>query len=65
MNIKTTLYLGSFLFLTSMYKSIIRPLFFSFDPEKIHHFTFSWLRFSGQLGLGDAFRNFYKIENEK
>lgn len=27
-----------------MYKSIIRPIFFNFDPEKIHHFTFSALR---------------------
>lgn len=65
MNIKTTLSLGSFLFLTSMYKSIIRPLFFSFDPEKIHHFTFSLLRFSNNIGLGGAFRNTYKIENPK
>lgn len=27
-----------------MYKSIIRPLFFKFDPEDIHHFTFSLLK---------------------
>lgn len=27
-----------------MYQSIIRPLLFKFDPEKIHHFTFSALR---------------------
>ncbi len=27
-----------------MYKSVIRPLFFKFDPEKIHHFTFSFLK---------------------
>lgn len=27
-----------------MYKSIIRPLFFRFDPEDIHHFTFSLLK---------------------
>ncbi len=65
MHIKTTLYLGSFLFLTSMYKSIIRPLFFRFDPEKIHHFTFSMLRFSNQLGLGSVFSNSFKIESPK
>ena len=46
-----------------MYKSIIRPLFFSFDPEKIHHFTFSLIRFSHQIGLGGAFRSAYKFEN--
>lgn len=27
-----------------MYKSIIRPILFQFDPEKIHHFTFSLLK---------------------
>lgn len=27
-----------------MYKSIIRPLLFKFDPEKIHHFTFGTLK---------------------
>lgn len=26
-----------------MYKSIIRPLLFNFDPEKVHHFSFSSL----------------------
>ncbi len=28
-----------------MYKLIIRPLLFLFDPEKVHHFTFSMLKF--------------------
>ncbi len=32
-----------------MYKSIIRPLFFKFDPEKIHHFTFFMLKNFGSL----------------
>ena len=27
-----------------MYKSIIRPLFFKFDPEEVHYFTFSLLK---------------------
>jgi dihydroorotate dehydrogenase len=27
-----------------MYKSLIRPLLFNFDPEKIHYFTFDLLR---------------------
>lgn len=57
--------MGSFLFLTAMYKSIIRPLFFRFDPERIHHFTFSMLRFSNQIGLGSTFRSRFKIENPK
>ena len=48
-----------------MYKSIIRPLFFRFDPEKIHYFTFSLLRFSNQMGLGGVFQSRFKIESPK
>lgn len=50
---------------SNMYKTIIRPLFFSFDPEKIHNFTFSLLRFSNKIGMAGAFRSAYKIENPK
>ena len=32
-----------------MYKSIIKPLFFKFDPEKVHHFTFSSLKFINRI----------------
>ncbi|MTG98586.1 MULTISPECIES: quinone-dependent dihydroorotate dehydrogenase [Myroides] len=28
-----------------MYKSIIKPILFRFDPEKVHHFTFGALKF--------------------
>lgn len=48
-----------------MYKTIIRPLFFSFDPEKIHHFTFSLIRFFNKIGFGSVFRSVYKIEDPK
>jgi len=48
-----------------MYKSIIRPLFFSFDPEKIHHFTFSMIRSFHKIGFGSIFRNNYKVESPK
>lgn len=48
-----------------MYKTFIRPIFFCFDPEKIHHFTFSLIRFSHKLGFGGIFRSIYKIENPK
>ncbi|RYG22570.1 MAG: dihydroorotate dehydrogenase (quinone), partial [Chitinophagaceae bacterium] len=27
-----------------MYKSLIRPMLFKFDPEKVHYFTFSAIR---------------------
>ncbi|HXJ99484.1 MAG TPA: quinone-dependent dihydroorotate dehydrogenase [Gelidibacter sp.] len=48
-----------------MYKFLIRPLFFKFDPERIHHFTFSLIRFSHRIGLGGVFRSIYKLENPK
>lgn len=32
-----------------MYKSIIRPLLFLFDPEKVHQFTFHWLKFVNKI----------------
>lgn len=32
-----------------MYKSLIKPIFFLFDPEKIHHFIFTVLKFFLQI----------------
>ncbi len=36
---------------TGMYKSLIRPLLFKFDPESAHHLSFSALRFLNKLPL--------------
>jgi len=33
----------------TMYRLLIRPILFLFDPEKIHHFTFSFLKFFGAI----------------
>ena len=32
-----------------MYKSLIRPMLFKFDPEEVHHFTFAMLKNFGFL----------------
>lgn len=48
-----------------MYKTIIRPLFFRFDPEKIHHFTFSMLHFYRKIGFGKLFEQVFRIEDPK
>lgn len=49
-----------------MYKLLLRPLFFSFDPEKIHHFTFSLVRFTSKIpGFKSIYRSLYVIEDEK
>ncbi len=49
-----------------MYKSFIRPLFFLFDPEKIHHFTFSFLKIVSKMpGVPFIFRSLYQINDKK
>jgi dihydroorotate dehydrogenase len=46
-----------------MYK-LIRPLFFQFDPEKIHHFVTAGLkRFNRFPGAAAVSRTFFTIEN--
>jgi dihydroorotate dehydrogenase len=49
-----------------MYKSIIRPLFFLFDPEKIHHFTFSLIKILSKIpGVSAIFRGLFQVNDKK
>lgn len=49
-----------------MYKLIIRPIFFLFDPEKIHHFTFSLVKFMSKIPLMPSiFRGLYQVNDKK
>ena len=49
-----------------MYKIILRPLFFLFDPEKIHHFTFSLIKLTSKIpGCTWLFRSLYVIEDKR
>lgn len=49
-----------------MYKSILRPIFFSFDPEKIHHFTFSLIKLTSKIpGFPSIFRSLYQVKDKK
>lgn len=49
-----------------MYKSIIRPILFKFDPEKVHHFTFSTLKNSLKIpGVSSALAKTYSVEDKK
>jgi len=49
-----------------MYKAIIRPILFCFDPEKVHHFTFSLIRNISRLpGFTGLFKSMYLIEDKK
>ena len=49
-----------------MYKQVIRPIFFLFDPEKIHYFTFSLVRILSKIPLvPNLFRSLYSINDKK
>lgn len=49
-----------------MYKLLIRPLFFLFDPEKIHYFTFSLVRFTSKIpGFSALYRSLYLVEDKR
>lgn len=49
-----------------MYKSIIRPLLFKFDPEKVHHFTFSVLKGIHKIPfVSNIIRQKYVIEDPR
>ncbi|RSC93221.1 quinone-dependent dihydroorotate dehydrogenase [Tenacibaculum singaporense] len=49
-----------------MYKLLIRPIFFLFDPEKIHHFTFSLVKFLSKIpGMSSVFRGMYQVKDKK
>lgn len=47
-----------------MYKALIRPILFAIDPEKIHYFIFSMIRFLSGIGFGFLFRGMYQIKDE-
>ncbi|GAA4235900.1 quinone-dependent dihydroorotate dehydrogenase [Postechiella marina] len=49
-----------------MYKLLLRPIFFLFDPEKIHYFTFSLIRFSSKIpGVSAIFRGLYQVNDAR
>ncbi len=49
-----------------MYKLLIRPILFLFDPEKIHHFTFSLVKFLSKIPfVPSIFRGIYQVNDKK
>ena len=47
-----------------MYKVLIRPILFLFDPEKVHHFTFSLLKFSFKIPFVKSIvKSLYSVEH--
>ena len=49
-----------------MYKLLIRPILFCFDPEKVHHFTFSLIRNSSKIpGFKSIFKSLYMVNDKR
>jgi len=49
-----------------MYKLFIRPILFQFDPEKVHHFTFSIIRFLSKIpGFSLLFKSLYLVNDKR
>lgn len=49
-----------------MYKTLIRPILFQFDPEKVHHFTFGMISFLNKIpGVSALIRSVYQVNNPK
>ncbi|KGO82598.1 dihydroorotate dehydrogenase [Flavobacterium beibuense F44-8] len=49
-----------------MYKSLIRPVLFRFDPEKIHYFTFSTIRFLNCIpGMPSILKSMFEVNDPR
>lgn len=48
-----------------MYKSLIRPLLFKFDPEAVHHFSFKSIRFINKIGLSKSIQSYFTLDDLK
>lgn len=49
-----------------MYRLLIRPILFKFDPEKVHHFTFSLIRFLHKIPfVGTLINSYYEVKSPK
>ena len=49
-----------------MYKQLIRPLLFKFDPEEVHHFTFSAVRLANKIpGFSAICKSIYEVNDPR
>ena len=49
-----------------MYKILIRPILFWFDPEKVHYFTFSIIRLLSKIpGFPALFKSLYLVNDKR
>jgi len=51
---------------SNMYKILIRSILFWFDPEKVHHFTFKFIRFLNKIPLVPSLiKSIYLVEDKR
>ncbi len=49
-----------------MYKTILRPILFIFDPERVHHWAFIWLNLLQKIPfIGSLQKKIFSVENKK
>ncbi|RTY87842.1 quinone-dependent dihydroorotate dehydrogenase [Flavobacterium sp. RSP15] len=49
-----------------MYKLLLRPILFWFDPEKVHYFTFSLIHFLSKIpGFSSLFELLYEVKDPR
>lgn len=48
-----------------MYKALLRPILFLFDPERIHHWSFAGIRLLHKLGLGPLLRRCFVLSDPR
>ncbi len=49
-----------------MYKLIIRPILFCFDPEEVHYFTFSFVKFISKIpGVSSIIKSIYEVKDTR
>ena len=49
-----------------MYKLFLPPILFCFDPEKVHYFTFSLVRFTSRIpGFSALYRALYLVDDKR
>src|SRR6478752_6780674 len=49
-----------------MYKQLIRPILFKFDPEEVHHFTFSAIRLANKIpGFASVVKSLFEVNDPR
>ena len=48
-----------------MYRTLLRPILFLFDPEAIHKLSFFLIRITSRLGLASVYRKCYTVEDPR